>query len=150
MEIWKDISNYEGLYQISNKGRIKNKKRNKIKKQTINKDGYCIIKLSKKNKKKVYLVHRLVAEEFLDYHLFKKVERESNVQFDRKHLVINHKDEDKTNNKVENLEWCTNLYNIEYSSHSKKRKTIKEKLYSYMLENNIEEKTVNIIMNFFN
>jgi hypothetical protein len=148
-EIWKDIPKYEGLYQASNKGKIKNIKRNKIKKQTINKDGYYVVKLSKNNKKKVFLVHRLIAETFLDYQKFKYTEKDFNNVFDKKDLVINHKDENKLNNNVNNLEWCTNLYNVNYSSKKTKKRNIKEDLYNYMIKNNINNDVINIIMNYF-
>ena len=147
-EIWKDIKEYQGLYQISNLGRIKNVKRNRIKKQTINKDGYYITKLSKNNKKKTYLIHRLVAEAFLNYNNFNFTKEEYNKEFFKTDLVVNHKDENKLNNNVDNLEWCTNLYNIKYSYKSKKRRT-KDKLYNYMKENNIDNNTINIVMNYF-
>lgn len=150
-EIWKDIQGYEGLYQVSSYGKIKNIKRNKIKKQTINDDGYCVIKLSKKNKKKVFLVHRIVAETFLNCNDFKYIDGEYIDEFNKKKLVINHKDENKINNNADNLEWCTNKYNIRYSLRKRKRKrsSIKIRLYNYMIENNMNDETIEIIMNFF-
>lgn len=150
-EIWKDIPNYIGLYQASSLGRIKNIKRDKIKKLTINQDGYYFIKLSKNNKKKVFLVHRLIAETFLDYNNFKYCENDLGKVYNKNNLVINHKDENKLNNNINNLEWCTNAYNIKYSfsKAKRKRKSIKEKLYNYMIKNNIDKETINIIINFF-
>lgn len=110
-EIWKDIEGYEGKYQISNFGRVKslvfrNNKyliyREKILKPNIGKDGYVRIGLRDKNKKtKTYLVHRLVAQAFIsDYN---------------NSLVVNHKDENKSNNNVLNLEWTTIRENNQYS-----------------------------------
>ena len=86
VEIWKDIKGYEGLYQVSNIGRVRSLKRNntngKILKQCINKDGYLRVDLSKNNIKSTKRVHRLVAETFIDN--------------DKNLPVINHKDENKT------------------------------------------------------
>lgn len=105
-EIWKDIEDYKGLYQVSNLGRVKslNYKRTgkeKILKNSKNSDGYFIVNLCKNGEQKYYKVHRLVAQSFIP---------------NPKNLpIINHKSEDKTDNRFENLEWCTNQYNVEYS-----------------------------------
>jgi phage FluMu gp28-like protein len=99
-EIWKEFDNY----LISNKGIVKNPKTNKTTKGYKNKDGYLMVKL---NNKKCYLVHRLVAMLFL--------ENKNNLPF------VNHKDEIKTNNCVENLEWCTNQYNVNYGTANERR-----------------------------
>lgn len=129
-EIWKDIPGYEELYQISSFGRVKNKsnsktKKEKIKNLTLEKDGYYVVKLSKNNVKKRYFVHRLVAKTFLDEKEFKFIEGEDLTEVKKLYLVVNHKDKDKTNNRVDNLEWCTNRYNIKYGGISKKEKIIK-------------------------
>ena len=100
MEIWKDIKSYEGIYQISNYGRVKGK--NGIRKTPINSSGYKIVKLCKNGKIKFYSVHKLVANAFIPNPL--------NLP------IINHKDENKQNNFVENLEWCTQKYNSRYSN----------------------------------
>lgn len=60
-EIWKDIPNYEGLYQASSNGNIKSLYRNKILKYEISKNGYCQVMLCKNKKQKLLYVHRLVA-----------------------------------------------------------------------------------------
>ena len=65
-EIWKDIPNYEGLYQASNLGRIKSLKRNKILNQIKSSDTYLQVFLCKNNKVKGYQVHRLIAKTFLN------------------------------------------------------------------------------------
>ena len=120
IEEWKDILGYEGLYQISNLGRVKSLERKvnakeggertvreKIKGTRLNIFGYPIITLYKCNKMKTYSVHRLVAETFIP-----------NPQGLPQ---VNHKDEDKTNNTVENLEWCTAEYNVNYGTAIKRR-----------------------------
>lgn len=104
MEEWRDIEGYEGLYQVSNWGRVKSIKFNKeiIMKQK-DRRGYKGIGLRKKGEKqKFYSIHRLVAQAFL--------ENPNNLP------CINHKDENKLNNKVENLEWCTYEYNANYGT----------------------------------
>ena len=104
-EIWKDIPGYCGKYQASNKGRIRSCK--KILKQQIEKGGYTHVVLNRVTKR----VHRLIALTFL--HNEKKLPE------------INHKDEDKRNNNIENLEWCTKSYNINYG---KRNRIVSEKL----------------------
>ena len=108
MEIWKDIPEYENLYQASNLGRIKSLiSKNKILKGHLNKKGYIRISLYRNGISKTYQVHRLVALTFL--------ENPNN------YPVINHKDENKQNNSVENLEWCTVKYNTNYGNGIKKQ-----------------------------
>lgn len=111
-EIWKDIKDYEGLYQVSNLGRIKSLAKpdfnGKTKDSFIMKldthSPYTSIQLSKKGKSKYFLVHRLVALAFIpDYF---------------EGAVINHKDENKRNNNADNLEWCTVQHNNRYGSRS--------------------------------
>ena len=111
MEIWKDIEGYEGLYQVSNLGRVKSLNYNRTRKEKIlkhgsDKKGYLYVNLCKEGKKRNYRVHRLVAETFID-NLENKPE-------------VNHKDEDKTNNKVENLEWVTSKENSNYGTRNKR------------------------------
>ena len=113
-EIWKDIKNYEGVYQVSNLGNIRSLSRNiiqghfsenkyfrsvryRIIKPAINRCGYKTVSLCYNGKKKTKSIHRIVAEAFIP-----------NLN---KLPVINHIDGDKTNNKVENLEWCTYKHN---------------------------------------
>ena len=112
-EIWKDIKNYEGFYQISNLGRVKSlprKRNNKfnneeiILKQFKNTNGYLQVDLWKNNVGKHILVHKLVAQTFIN--------NPNNYPF------INHKDENKQNNCVNNLEWCTSKYNANYGTRN--------------------------------
>ena len=106
-EEWKDIKNYEGLYQVSNLGRVKSLERKKksplknqkyailkekILKQSKDAEGYPIVGLTKNGKRKTNLVHRLVAETFLP--------------------IINHIDGNKENNNIANLEFCNQSHNI--------------------------------------
>ena len=106
-EIWKPIKGYEGLYEVSNFGRIKSLNYNhtgkgKILKQNQIMNGYKLVMLYKDGNGKNYLVHRLVAEAFLP--------NTDNLP------CVNHKDENKQNNVVSNLEWCTHEYNNRYGT----------------------------------
>lgn len=115
-EIWKDILGYESLYQVSSYGNTRsldrtfirnNNKNSKIKhkgrilKQRINNKGYYCINLTKDNKLKTYTVHRLVIKAF--------VINQHNKKF------TNHKDGNKLNNFVENLEWVTPKENTQHA-----------------------------------
>lgn len=112
-EIWKEIKDYEGLYQVSSFGKIKSLPRNttikkiRILKPSIDKDGYYRVPLSKNGIIKNYFVHRLVAEAFIPN--------------PNNYPVINHKDENKQNNNSNNLEFCTIKYNTNYNGANIKR-----------------------------
>ena len=112
-EIWKDIPNYEGLYQVSNLGRVKrifvnDKTRNQhsydkgelILKPQRNGTGYLWVRLYKNKQSKKYYVHSLVADTFL-------VKKDNDVE-------VNHKDKNTQNNCVDNLEFCTHKRNMEH------------------------------------
>lgn len=103
-EIWKDIEGYEGCYQVSNLGRVKSLKfgKEKILTPTINSRGYYHTCLRKDGRSVTVYIHRIVAKAFLP--------NPDNLP------LINHKDEDKTNNRVDNLEWCSVYYNLHYGS----------------------------------
>lgn len=107
-EVWKDIVGYEGLYQVSNLGNVKNIKRNKLLSLKPKKQGYVRVNLVKEGIHRTFTVHRLVAMAFI-------------TKEDNKNLV-NHKNEIKSDNRVSNLEWCTHQYNVTYGS--RKRKTV--------------------------
>lgn len=110
--VWRDIPGYEGKYQVSNTGQVRslnyrgNTGKTKILKQDTDRDGYKRVRLSKNGKVKRYGVHRLVALTFIP---------NSN-----NYPMINHKDENKANNAVWNLEWCTIQYNNNYGTHNEK------------------------------
>lgn len=127
-EIWKDIVHYEGLYQASNLGNIRSIDRfvvssdgirqfrhGKTIKQRKNQKGYKIVRLSKNGEAKNKFVHILVLESFC--------KRPDGLN------QINHKDENKENNRLDNLEYCNNVYNQNYGSCSvnKSKSTINDK-----------------------
>ena len=158
-EEWRDVKNYEGLYQISNYGRLRRwypyKKKFKILKP-VQKDGYECCTLSKNSIKKWNRLHRLVASAFL--------ENTNNLPF------INHKDAIRNNNFVNNLEWCNSSYNNKYTftngkgvrivgedSHSSKLKEIEvisifkksidgAKNYELALEFKVAQSTISDIL----
>lgn len=111
IENWKAIAGYEGLYEVSNKGRVKSLGNNKTRKEKILKQarnccGYLFVGLSKDGKVKHTFVHRLVAEAFIP--------NPNNLE------TINHKDEVKTNNAASNLEWMSQKDNINYGTRNKR------------------------------
>ena len=115
---WKAIEGYEGLYEISNIGEIRNSK-GEIKKSQFKKGvntHYKEVSLSKAGKKKRFLVHRLVAKSFIPN--------------PNNYPIINHKDENGTNNCVDNLEWCNHRYNAIYNKYSEKPKVVPTKVVS--------------------
>lgn len=130
-EVWKDIAGYEGLYQVSNWGRVKSLKRfvrlrkendlrgyykdEKIISQNEHQGGYLKVDLFKNNIRESKKVHRLVAQAFIPN--------------TNNYPCINHKDEDRKNNNADNLEWCTYKYNNNYGKRKDKfLQTIKERI----------------------
>lgn len=121
-EIWKPVVGFECLYEISNYGRVRSldrkvcdkngvyiTKKGRVIKPFLIKQGYLRVPLSKHNKRKGYLVHRLVAKAFIPN--------------PNKYPIINHKDENTSNNNAENLEWCTYKYNTHYNGVLARKKT---------------------------
>lgn len=106
-ELWKEIENYKGYY-VSNLGRVKSTKKEKslILKEVKTKNGYVRVWLYNDKKGKSYLIHRLVAKAFLP--------NPNNAP------QVNHIDENKTNNKVSNLEWITAKDNCNHGTHNLK------------------------------
>lgn len=119
-EEWRDVVGYEGYYQVSNLGRVRSldmnvrhwrgglsfKKGRILKQTTNNTGGYKRVRLTKHGRYKDYSVHRLVADAFIPN--------------PNNYRCVNHKDEVKTNNNVENLEWCTYKYNSNYGTLPKR------------------------------
>lgn len=93
IEIWKDVEGYEGLYQVSSFGRVKSFKGSveRILCGSVNKGGYSILSLYSKDKIKIKYRHKLVADAF----------------FGKSNLQVNHKDGNRLNNNIENLEYVT-------------------------------------------
>ena len=110
MEIWNTIEGYPN-YEVSNLGNVRSlnylgHNKTELLKQTTNTHGYKTVALFKDGKVKRCFIHRLVAQAFID--------NPQNLP------QINHKDEDKTNNCVTNLEWCTRSYNINYGTRNER------------------------------
>lgn len=101
MEIWKEVADFPEKYEISSLGRIKNKITNYIYKNTNKNGDYFRFCLYDKNKKRTCLIHREVAKAFIP--------NPNNLP------CVNHKDLNKQNNNVENLEWCTVAYNTKHA-----------------------------------
>jgi hypothetical protein len=123
VEIWKDVVGYESIYEISNFGNVKSFKygKEKIRKLRNDKDGYLLINLCKDKKVKTFKIHRLVAQAFIP-------------NPDNK-PQINHIDGNKSNNKVDNLEWVTNKENSKHAVEKLLRNTKGENHHNVKLRN---------------
>ena len=113
-EIWKDVRGYNGKYKVSNMGRVKSYKKRKssILKPILNEKNYYYIELYSNGCRKKYLLHRLVLETFKGLGIYPN-------------NCCNHIDCDKTNNKLSNLEWCTNTENTKHYYQFKKTGIVK-------------------------
>lgn len=135
-EFWKPVVGYEGLYEVSSLGRVRSlnrgvfqqgrvqKYKGCIMSQFIGSHGYYSVRLSNHNKKKTFLVHRIAAEAFIP--------NTNNLP------VVNHKDEDRKNNSIDNLEWCTIAYNVNYGTTPLRR--------SIILGNKVAQYTTNGVL----
>lgn len=125
-EIWKDIVGYEGLYQVSNFGRIKSLYNYRGKGNILIprlKRGYLTIGLRKNKIRKWKTIHRLIAQTFIPN--------------PHNYPVVNHKNENKLDNRIENLEWCTIAYNNCYGT---RLKNVKRKVSKPVIQYNLKGK----------
>lgn len=109
-EEWTDIKDYEDTYQVSSLGRVRNKNTHRILTHGLNKNGYHRVNLYNESGMKSKFVHRLVAEAFIP-------------NTDNK-PEVNHIDEDKNNNSVDNLNWMTRSENVNYGTRNERVSTI--------------------------
>ena len=139
-EIWKPINGYEGIYEVSSFSNVRSldriikvkfgrsvnytdqKLKGRILKQNHTTYGYAYVALAKNGKSKTTLVHRLVANAFID--------NPENLP------CVNHKDENQRNNNVSNLEWCSYEYNNTYKDIHLRRKKTNRKIIQYDLDMN--------------
>ena len=105
-EIWRDVKGYEGVYQVSSFGRVKRVKTNRVLKGCKDNRGYLRVNLSKDSVTSTNTLHRLVAEAFI-------TNQENKPD-------VNHIDEDKTNNSINNLEWSTRKENCNYGTRNER------------------------------
>lgn len=109
LEVWKEVEGYEGLYEVSNLGKVRSLLRHKILSPKVNcRTGYVEVNLYGKGTPKTIAVHKLVAIAF--------------IPCNDSQLEVNHIDENKLNNTVENLEWCDRHYNTHYGTRNERLK----------------------------
>lgn len=101
-ENWKSVAGYEGLYEVSDLGRVRNAKSGRMLKPCRHKLGYMSVMLYKEKEPRRHNIHRLVAMAFIDN--------------PNGFGVVNHIDENKANNKVDNLEWCSVEHNMRHGT----------------------------------
>lgn len=165
IEIWKPVVGYEGLYEVSSYGRVRSLDRatsyisrtqegkeyatthtykGKLREQHDSQNGYKAITLRVDGKNRTCRVHRLVAEAFIPN--------------PNNYPVVNHKDEDKTNNMIwvnedgsidynkSNLEWCTQKYNINYGTTIIRRKSTRNQNKSHNYQREVGQYTLNGVL----
>ena len=146
-ERWKPVVGYEGLYEVSNFGRVRSLNyhrsgKQKILKPLVQTKGYLGFTLYKNGCRKQHKLHRIVAEAFIP--------NTDNLP------QINHKDEDKTNNRVDNLEWCDNKYNCNYGNRTERsavshcRKINQYKLNGQYIKTWSSMKDIQLELGFYN
>ena len=128
MEVWKDIPGYEGKYQVSNLGNVKSLNYNrqrieKVLKPYMSKKGYALVRLWHKSQGEGFLVHRIVAELFVS-NPYDKAE-------------VNHINGIKTDNRAENLEWCTRSENESHAWRTGLGKHYTREIVQYDLQGNL-------------
>jgi hypothetical protein len=106
MEVWKDVVGYEGRYEVSNTGDIRNSRTGRVLSPGLS-QGYLYVALYRDGSRQNKQINRLVAEAFLDN--------------PNNYPIVNHRNEIKTDNTIDNLEWCTYAYNNTYGEASKRR-----------------------------
>lgn len=148
MEKWKDVIGYENDYEISTYGRVRSKDRiisyangskrlqnGRILKQYKNTSGYMYVHLSRKKKRELKFIHRMIAESFIDNPKGKS--------------EVNHKDNDKLNNYVDNLEWVTRSENMEHYWKTTDTEELRKRLSENLKKNKIRAKRI-IILDIIN
>lgn len=119
----KDIKGYEGLYAITPEGEVWSYRNECFLKPWVSRNGYFLVNLHKDGKMKHYYIHRLIAMAFIP--------NPNNLP------QVNHKDENKANNCLQNLEWCDTSYNINYGTHNEKVSNSRKKpILQYDLDGN--------------
>ena len=113
----RDVKNYEGLYAVTSCGRVWSYKNKCFLKPGVSTKGYLVVNLCKDGQRKMYSLHRIVAEAYIP--------NPDNLP------QVNHKDENKANNCLQNLEWCDHKYNINYGTRNDK---IKKPILQFTLD----------------
>lgn len=134
-EVWKDIVGFEGYYQVSNYGNIRNAKTLKLRKLQLWDGRYYGISLIKNYKRYAFRVHRLVAEAFIP--------NPNNLP------EVNHKDENKLNNHVDNLEWCDHVYNNTYNGKHIKNAEYQKAFYKTPQGDLLRQRISNSVRNYY-
>lgn len=124
IEVWLSVPGYEGFYDVSNHGRIFSRVSKRILQGGTTKDGYCYFAAYKNKQRTNIFVHRAVAMAFIPN--------------PDNYPVVNHKDENPSNNSVTNLEWCSVSYNNTYNNKSKKSCRVNRPVYQYSLDGSLE------------